>query len=48
MDPAGFIDPNLTGPDVLVLKQLLDDAQQSDHQPPETSLRRRQKDETRM
>ncbi|GES58621.1 phosphoinositide 3-kinase regulatory subunit 4 [Aspergillus terreus] len=46
MDPADFIDPNLTGPDVLVLKQLLDDAQQSDHQPPETSLRRRQKDET--
>lgn len=26
MDPSNFIDPNLTDPDLLVLKNLLDDA----------------------
>lgn len=38
MDPSEFIDPNLTGPDLLVLNNLLKDAERANPKNVETAL----------
>ncbi len=48
MDPSNFIDPNLTEPDLLVLKNLLDDAEHAKPEEKNSALRTRNRSKKRM